>query len=98
MYPRQRQGVNKGGKLEDREDGEVLIGQGNEDEVIHEINVVWRLDIYLFLTKLTGWKSRSGRTGRKPMPQSTRQQSSKHRLREMSLTQTIEIREEKKFK
>lgn len=45
MYPRQRQGVNKGEKLEDREDWEVLIGQGNEDEVIHEINVVWRLDI-----------------------------------------------------
>lgn len=45
MYPRQRQGVNKGEKLEDREDWEVLIGQGNEDEVIHEINVVWRLNI-----------------------------------------------------
>lgn len=45
MYPRQRQGVNKGEKLEDREDWEVLIGQGNEDEVIHETNVVWRLNI-----------------------------------------------------
>lgn len=45
MYPRQRQGVNKGEKLEDREDWEVLIGQGNEDEAIHEINIVWRLDI-----------------------------------------------------
>lgn len=40
MYPRQTQGVNKGEKLENGEDWEILIGEGNENEVIHEINVV----------------------------------------------------------